>query len=167
MLFYHEVTTIRLSKMATSSDVTAQRSVMEYCVECGMTHRQTIEEINSTKQYNAVSRKLIYKWHRRYSTGWEESGVKKGRPKELNNKILQTVSDVIRGDRRLTVREIVDIMGISKSSVQRILTLELKMSLVCARWVPRRLTDDEIHVMYWIPKHFYGGTAETRTFLTK
>ena len=109
-----------------------------------MTPGQTIEEMNSTKQYNAVSRKLIYKWHRRYSTGWEESGVKKGRPKEMNNKNLQTVSDVIRGNRRLTVREIADIMGISKSSVQRILTLELKMSWICARWVPRHLTDDKM-----------------------
>ena len=94
----------------------AQRSVIKYCVERGMTPGQTIEEMNSTKQYNAISRKLIYKWHRHYATGWEESGVKKGRQKELNNKILQTVSDVIRGDRRLTRREISDIMGISKLS---------------------------------------------------
>ena len=83
MMFYHEATAIRLSKMATSSDVTAQRSVIKSCVERGMTPGQSIEEMNSTKQYNAISRTLIYKWHRRYSTGWEESGVKKGRPKEL------------------------------------------------------------------------------------
>ena len=30
------------------------------CIERGMTPGQTIEEMNSTKQYNAVSRKLIY-----------------------------------------------------------------------------------------------------------
>ena len=113
--------------------------------------------MNSTKQYNAVSRELIYKWHQRYSTGWEESGVKKGRPKELN-KILQTVSDVIRGDRRLTVRETADIMGISKSSVKRILTLELKMSQVCVRWVPGRLTNDEM-TRIWVLLYAKGLNA--------
>ena len=44
MMFYHEDAPIRLSKMATSSDVTAQRSVIKHCVERGMTPGQTIEE---------------------------------------------------------------------------------------------------------------------------
>ena len=167
MMFYHKATAIRLSKMETSSDVTAQRSVIKYCVKRGMTPGQTIKEINSTKQYNAVSRKLIYKWHRRYSTGWEESGDKKGRPKELNNKILQTVSDVIRSERRLTVREIADIMGIRKSSVQRILTLELKMSRVCARWVPRRLTDDEMTRRVLDSKAFLRRHSRDKNFLNR
>ena len=50
MMYYLEATAIRLSKMPTSSDVTALRSVIKYCVERGMTTRQTIEEMNSTKQ---------------------------------------------------------------------------------------------------------------------
>ena len=91
----------------------------------------------------------------------------KSRPKELNNKILQTVSDVIRGDRRLTVREIADIMGISKSSVQRILTHELKMSRVCARWVLRRLTDDEMTRRVLDSKAFLRRHSRDKNFLNK
>ena len=130
--------------MVTSDDVAAHRSVIKYSVGRGMTPKETIEKMSSTQQFCYVNRQLVYKWHRRFSTGCEESGAKKGRPTELNKKILQTVSDVIRGDRRLTVREISNIVGISKSSIQRLLTIELKMPRVCARWVPRLLKDEEM-----------------------
>ena len=53
-------------------------------------------------------------------------------------------------------------MGISKSSVQRILTLELKISQVCARWVPQRLTDDEMTRRVSVGRH-----SRDKKFLNK
>ena len=44
-------------------------------------------------------------------------------------------SDVIMSDRGLTVREIANIVGISKFSIQRILTKKLKMLQVREKWV--------------------------------
>ena len=91
---------IKLRKIVTSDDVAAHLSAIKYSVEHGMTPKQTIEKMSSTQQYSSVNRQVSYKWHRRFSMEWEESGTKKGQPTELNKRILQTVPYVIRGDRR-------------------------------------------------------------------
>ena len=54
-----------------------------------------------------------------------------------------TKRDIIREDRRLTVRKVGDMHGIGKSSVQRILS-DLSMTKVCARWVPPLLHEDQM-----------------------
>ena len=48
---------------------------------------------------------------------------------------------MIRGDRRVTVRDIVNEIGTGHDAVQKIIH-ELGYSKVCARWVPRMLTDE-------------------------
>ena len=60
-----------------SDDVAAHLSAIMYSVEHGMTQKQTIEKMCSTKQYSSVNRQVVYKWHRRFSTEWEESGAKR------------------------------------------------------------------------------------------
>ena len=109
-----------------------------------MTPGQTITEMETSASHRGVSRALIYKWHKRFTTGWTESNAKKGRRKEIHSAIIKKVSDVIDADRRHTVREVAEIVGISKSSAHRILSDELGMSRVCARWVPRLLRDEEM-----------------------
>ena len=54
---------------------------------------------------------------------------------EAEEKYSSDSSDVIMSDRRPTVREIANIVGISKFSIQRILTNELKMLQVYVKWV--------------------------------
>jgi len=50
---------------------------------------------------------------------------------------------VIRGNRRLTVREVADEVGISVGSCHEILTEKFQMRRVSAKFVPRLLTDDQ------------------------
>jgi oligoribonuclease (3'-5' exoribonuclease) len=57
--------------------------------------------------------------------------------------MIAVVKNCIDADRRQTVREISEIVDISKTTVHRIMSDELNMSRVCARWVPRLLKDDE------------------------
>ena len=61
----------------TSDDVAAHLSAIMYSLEHGMTPKQTIEKMSSTQQYSSVNRLFLYKWHRRFSKEWEESGVKR------------------------------------------------------------------------------------------
>ncbi|KAH3736189.1 hypothetical protein DPMN_042752 [Dreissena polymorpha] len=53
------------------------------------------------------------------------------------------VRDLIKTDRRLTVRCIADELGIGTTTVDRILTEDFKMRKVSARWVPKLLSDEE------------------------
>ena len=66
--------------MATSEDDAGHRDIIKYCVERGMTPGQTIKEMKSPQTRQNVSRVLIYKWHKRFSTGLSDRGTKKGRP---------------------------------------------------------------------------------------
>ena len=67
----------------TSDDVAAHLSAIMYYWELmyywehGMTQKQTIEKISLTQQYSSVNRQVVYKWHQRFSTEWEESGAKR------------------------------------------------------------------------------------------
>ena len=42
-----------------------------------MTPKQTIEKMSSTLQYSSVNMQVVHKWHRRFSTEWEENGAKR------------------------------------------------------------------------------------------
>ena len=93
-----------------------------------------------------LPRALVFKWHKRSAEGYTfeiEFDSKLGRPTEINRQIVNHVRDVIDTDRRLPVWEISEDIGISKTSLHRILRETLGMSRVCARWVPRLLTEDE------------------------
>ena len=61
--------------------------------------------------------------------------------------------DVIREDRRLTVREIGGMLGKGKSSVQGILS-DLSVIRVCARWVPLLLHEDQMQSRASASKEF-------------
>jgi len=56
--------------------------------------------------------------------------------------MVAKVRTVVRNNRRMTVREIVDDCGISMGSCDAILTNDLHMKRVCVKFVPCLLTDD-------------------------
>jgi hypothetical protein len=53
------------------------------------------------------------------------------------------VKAVLDSDRRLSVRLIADQVGLPKSIVHEIVTTELEMRKVCAKLVPKVLTDEQ------------------------
>ena len=62
---------------------------------------------------------------------------REGRPSFKTSDVVKNeVRDVIDGDRRLTVREVVNKCIISKTTVHEILVQEQHMNRICARWVP-------------------------------
>ena len=50
---------------------------------------------------------------------------------------------MVLDDRRVKVKEITDILGISRERVRYILHQEFNMRKLCARWVPHLLTIDQ------------------------
>ncbi len=56
---------------------------------------------------------------------------------------IQKIRDLISGDGRLSIADLCQETGLSYGTVQRILTKDLKMSRVCAKFVPRILTEEQ------------------------
>ena len=116
----------------------ARRTAIQFCVQTGMTPTHTYKKLKCTDRYSGVSRSLVFKWHSRFNDGWTDSS-QRGRKSYMNIGNVEATKDAIDGDRRKTVREVSECTGISKSSVQRILTSQLKMSHGSARWVSKFL----------------------------
>ena len=57
--------------------------------------------------------------------------------------MMEKIHKMVLDDRGLKVRELADMVGISKRAVHRILTENLDMRKLCARWVPRLLTMEQ------------------------
>ena len=127
---------------ATSPPRTEQRSVIKFCVKAGMTPTETWKFLNPINGGSTCSRTIVFDWHKKFRDGREEisDNRRSGRPKK---RVREEVKTVILSDRRKSVDDVANIVGISHGTVHNILSSELNMSKVCARWVPRLLTDDE------------------------
>jgi len=93
-----------------------------------------------------MSRTQCYEWFKHFKEGRVSVGEDRrpGRPStSINDDHVERVRAVIRGNRRLTVREVADEMGISIGSCHQIFIEKLQMSRVSAKFVPRLLTDDQ------------------------
>ena len=70
-----------------------------------------------------------------------------GRPKTATtDKNIAKVHQMALDDRRIKVREITEVMNMSKECVCHILNQHLGMRKLSARWVPRLLTVDQKRV---------------------
>ena len=58
-------------------------------------------------------------------------------------KTLQNVRQIMRENRRLTVRSIAEQGNIDRETVRKILTEDLDMRKVCAKMVPKELTEEQ------------------------
>jgi len=79
--------------------------------------------------------------------------------------MIAKVRTVVRSNRRLTVREIADDCGISVGSCDAILTDDLHMKRVCAKFVPRLLTDDQCEQRQTIARDLFERSCEDVRFL--
>ncbi|KAL1466250.1 hypothetical protein MTO96_042868 [Rhipicephalus appendiculatus] len=85
----------------------------------------------------------IRKWCRAFAEGRTEvhDEERSGRPR-VSDAIVQKINSELPNDRRVTVRELVErIPEASHGTIERTLTETLGYRRVCARWVPRMLTD--------------------------
>ena len=130
--------------MTSTGDVEL-RSVVKFCVALEKSPTETLNMIKSTGKYKKCSPATVYKWHARFRSGRDsiEDDSRSGRPAVLVCSVRDRVKDMVNCDRRITVRSIADELDVSVSTVHGILTDELGMSKVSARWVPRLLKESE------------------------
>ena len=129
----------------TSTDDIELRAVVKFCVGLKLSPVETLKQIESSDTLPTCGKTVVYKWHERFREGRSSvlDDERTGPPTStvtVGNAAL--VKDLLNNDRRFTVRCIAEELSLSYYTVQRILTDELNMSKVAARWVPRILTDE-------------------------
>lgn len=122
------------------------RYVIQYFHLKGLNPTKIKTELDGTLGESAPSFATIKYWVAEFKRGRTscEDEHRSGRPSKVATpEMIRKVHKIVLDDRRLKVREIADMVGISKSAVHRILTENLEMKKLCARWVPRLLTAEQ------------------------
>jgi len=116
------------------------------CCKLGKNFTETFQLLNRAYREDCVNRTQCYDWFKRFKEGRISVGedLRPGRPStSTNDNHVNRVRAVIRGNRRLTAREVADEVGISIRSCPHIFTEKHQMRRFSAKFVPRLLTDDQ------------------------
>lgn len=122
------------------------RCAIHFCVRLGESASTTFAKLQQAYGHQCLSRTTCFEWHKRFTEGRESAmdDDRSGRPSTSTSeeKVAQC-QDLLDQDRRQTVEDLSNALNISVGSAHSVLVDHLKMRRVCARWVPRLLTDDQ------------------------
>lgn len=101
-----------------------------------------IEALQAVYENNALPDSTIYRWIQEFKEGRESAKdlQRSGRPRtSITEDHVAAVQTAVEKNRRVTIDAIAEEVGISHGSVHAILTDNLGLSKLSARWVPRQL----------------------------
>ena len=93
-----------------------------------------------------MKKAAVYKWVKRFSEGRESvtDEERSGRPTtNRTEENIAKVRQILRENRRLTVRSIAEQVDIDRETVRNILTEDLDMRKVCAKMVSKEFTEEQ------------------------
>ena len=117
-----------------------QRFAIKFCVKLGETCIETFNKLKQAYGEHALLRSQVFKWFKAFSEGREsiKDEPSSGRPStSKTDKNVEIVGALLRSDRRVTVRMIASELNLNHTTVHQILTEELAMKKLCAKFVPK------------------------------
>lgn len=123
-----------------------QRYAIKFCVKLGKSGKETHDMIKQAYGDAAMGRSSVFDWHKLFREGRErvEDDDRSGRPSTSKSEDnVSRVRKLLNEDRRMTVRTISENLGIPQTTVFEIVTENLNMRKVCAKLVPRVLSNDQ------------------------
>ena len=145
-----------------------QRVCVKVCCTVGKKFAETFQLLNQAYGEDCVGLMQCYEWFKRFKEGRMSVGEdsRPGRSSTSTNEDhVERVRGVILGNRRLTVREVADKMGISIGSCHQIFTEKLQRSRVSAKFVPRLLTNDQKEKRVEISQKLLASAKGNGSFL--
>ncbi|GFU77978.1 protein GVQW3 [Trichonephila clavipes] len=120
-----------------------QRCAIKFCFRLGHNATETFAKLQQAYGESVLSRTQAFRWFKAFSEGREsiEDEPRSGRPsvsKTAENVVR--VQDLVRSDRRLTIKMIGKELNLNHTTVHQILTNEMKMRKICAKMIPRNLS---------------------------
>ncbi|XP_015373628.1 PREDICTED: putative uncharacterized protein FLJ37770 [Diuraphis noxia] len=111
-----------------------QRCAIRFCFKLGHSATETFKKLQQAYGESVLSRAQVFRWFKAFSEGRKliEDDPRSGRPSTAkNDENIIRVRDLVRSDRRLTVRMIEEQLGLSHTIVHQILTIDSEMSNPC------------------------------------
>ncbi|UYV66500.1 hypothetical protein LAZ67_4001900 [Cordylochernes scorpioides] len=123
-----------------------QRICIEFCVKLQISATETFEMLNKAFPNDSPKRTTVFEWHSRFKAGRIsiEDDPRQGRPKfQRTDENVQKITDLIKENPRTTLLELEQDTGISKTTIGRIVTEDLKLKKTPAKFIPRFLTNEQ------------------------
>ena len=128
------------------AEVDEQRVCIKFCVRLGKTGSETFEMLKQAFGDSCMSRSRTFEWFGRFKNGRTSTANddRSGRPSTATTPSkVEEVRAAVNQDRRRTIHDLCAEVGIGYGSCQRILTEQLNMHRIAAKFVPRVLTQDQ------------------------
>ena len=128
------------------TDCREQRAAVKFCFLLGKSAAKTIVMLKTAYGDAALSKTRVYEWFSRFKNGEMsiEDQPRSGRPAtSRSDENVDKINALIREGRRRTFDQLCEMSGIFWSSIQRILSEDLHMGRVAAKFVPRLLTGEQ------------------------
>ncbi|GFW83648.1 protein GVQW3 [Trichonephila clavipes] len=120
-----------------------QRCAIQFCFRLGHNATETFAKLQQAYGDSVLSRNQVFRWFKGLSEEREsiENEPRSGRPSvSKTTENVVSVRDLVRSDRHLTVRIIGEELNLNHTVVHQILTNEVKMRKICAKMVPKNLS---------------------------
>ena len=128
------------------AEVDEQRVCIKFCVRLGKTGSETFEMLKQAFGDSCMSRSRTFEWFGRFKNGRISTAndERSGRPSTATTPSkVEQVRAAVNQDRRRTIHDLCAEVGIGYGSCQRILTEQLNMHRIAAKFVPKVLTQDQ------------------------
>ncbi|UYV66856.1 hypothetical protein LAZ67_4003113 [Cordylochernes scorpioides] len=102
--------------------------------------------LNKAFPNDAPKRTTVFEWHSRFKAGRIsiEDDPRQGRPKfQRTDENVQKITDLIKENPRTTLLELEQDTGISKTTIGRIVTEDLKLKKTPEKFIPRFFTNEQ------------------------
>jgi len=123
-----------------------QRVCIKFCAILGKSAKKTLTMIQQAFGDQSLSRAQVFQLYAWFKTGHTSVNDDEHtrRPRSCTTpETVARIQELLRQDRRRTIHDIAEEVGICYGICQRVLTEELGMHRVAAKFVPRTLTADQ------------------------
>ena len=145
---------VACSSIFVMAEKLEQRAAVKFCFLLGKTAGETVIMLETAYKEAALGKTQVYEWFSRFRNG-ELSFANQPRsgrpPTSRTDENIARIRELILVDRRRTIDDLVDLSGVSWSSCQRILSEELQIKRVAAKFVPHVLTADQKRPEWCMP----------------
>jgi histone-lysine N-methyltransferase SETMAR len=130
-------------------DVTKEnyRFFIETLRRNGASPAEICKTLTQAWKEDAPSQATVYRVYHELANGTRDSfqdNKRSGRPKSsCIAENVKEINAIINHDPHVTIRELVNEVGISFGSIYTIVTVHLQLTSLCSRWVPHSLTDEQ------------------------
>ncbi|XP_064111478.1 protein GVQW3-like [Macrobrachium nipponense] len=119
---------------------------IKFCVKPKKIKQEAYGMLKEAYGDEQMSQASFYHWFNRFSDGNEqvEDEPRSGAPKSARKGVnIEEVQRLVMQDCQISVRMLSEALGISIGTVETVLTEDLKLHKVCAKFMPKILSDDQ------------------------